>query len=212
MEASKKLADYLLQIKAIIIDPANPFTWSSGWKSPIYCDNRKTLSHPEIRDFIRDQLTGLIREHLGVPDIIAGVATGAIAQGALVADQLHLPFVYIRSSAKDHGAGNIIEGDITGAKSVIVVEDLVSTGGSSLRATEALRNTGLNVMGMVAIFTYGFKTAEDNFRKAGVTLYTISNYYTLIEHGISSGYIQPQFQLTLKEWREDPDKWGKKFN
>ena len=212
MEASKKLADYLLQIKAIIIDPANPFTWSSGWKSPIYCDNRKTLSHPEIRDFIRDQLTGLIREHLGVPDIIAGVATGAIAQGALVADQLHLPFVYIRSSAKDHGTGNIIEGDITGAKSVIVVEDLVSTGGSSLRATEALRNTGLNVMGMVAIFTYGFKTAEDNFRKAGVTLYTISNYYTLIEHGISSGYIQPQFQLTLKEWREDPDKWGKKFN
>ena len=212
MEASKKLADYLLQIKAIIIDPANPFTWSSGWKSPIYCDNRKTLSHPEIRDFIRDQLTGLIREHLGVPDIIAGVATGAIAQGALVADQLHLPFVYIRSSAKDHGTGNIIEGDITGAKSVIVVEDLVSTGGSSLRATEALRNTGLNVMGMVAIFTYGFKTAEDNFRKAGVTLYTISNYYTLIEHEISSGYIHPQFQLTLKEWREDPDKWGKKFN
>lgn len=212
MEASKQLAGYLLQIKAIIIDPANPFTWSSGWKSPIYCDNRKTLSHPEIRDFIRDQLTALIRERLGVPDMIAGVATGAIAQGALVADQLNLPFVYVRSSAKDHGTGNIIEGDITGAKSIVVVEDLVSTGGSSLRAAEALRDAGLNVMGMVAIFTYGFKTAGDNFRKAGVTLYTISDYYTLIEHGISSGYIQPQFLETLKEWREDPDKWGKKFN
>jgi orotate phosphoribosyltransferase len=212
MEASKQLAGYLLQIKAIIIDPANPFTWSSGWKSPIYCDNRKTLSHPEIRDFILDQLTALIRERLGVPDMIAGVATGAIAQGALVADQLNLPFVYVRSSAKDHGTGNIIEGDVTGAKSIVVVEDLVSTGGSSLRAAEALRDAGLNVMGMVAIFTYGFKTAGDNFRKAGVTLYTISDYYTLIEHGISSGYIQPQFLETLKEWREDPDKWGKKFN
>ncbi len=209
MQISKKLAGYLLQIKAIIIEPAKPFTWSSGWKSPIYCDNRKTLSHPGIRDFIRDQLTALIREHLGLPDLIAGVATGAIAQGALVADRLHLPFVYVRSSAKDHGTGNIIEGDVTGAKSVVVVEDLVSTGGSSLRAAEALRDAGLNVMGMVAIFTYGFKTAEDNFRKAGVTLYTISDYHTLIEHGISSGYIQPQFLETLKEWREDPDNWGK---
>jgi len=212
MEISTKLAGYLLQIKAIIIDPANPFTWSSGWKSPIYCDNRKTLSYPEIRDFIRDQLAGLIRNRFGLPDMIAGVATGAIAQGALVADKLHLPFLYVRSSVKDHGTGNIIEGDVAAGKSVVVVEDLISTGGSSLRAADALSNAGLNVLGMVAIFTYGFKTAEDNFRKAGVTLYTITDYYALIKHGVSSGYVQPQFLETLKEWREDPDKWGKNFN
>ncbi|KPK81877.1 MAG: orotate phosphoribosyltransferase [Bacteroides sp. SM23_62_1] len=209
MEISKKLAGYLLQIKAIIIDPAKPFTWSSGWKSPIYCDNRKTLSHPEIRDFIRDQLTSLIQDRLGIPDMIAGVATGAIAQGALVADKLHLPFVYVRSSAKDHGTGNIIEGEVTPGRSVVVVEDLVSTGGSSLRAADALREAGLNLLGMVAIFTYGFKTAEDNFRNAGITLHTITDYHTLITHGVSTGYVQPRFLETLKEWRENPAQWGK---
>jgi orotate phosphoribosyltransferase len=209
MESSIKLSDYLLQIKAIIIDPANPFTWASGWKSPIYCDNRKTLSYPEIRDFIRDQLVVLIRDHFGVPDIIAGVATGAIPQGALVSEKLHLPFIYVRSSAKDHGTGNLIEGDVTAGKSVVVVEDLISTGGSSLRAVNALREAGLNVKGMVAIFTYGFNVAVENFSREGVTLYTISDYHTLIQHGISSGYVQPGFLETLKKWREEPDKWGK---
>jgi orotate phosphoribosyltransferase len=209
MKSSIKLADYLLQIKAIIIDPANPFTWASGWKSPVYCDNRKTLSYPEIRDFIRDQLAVLIRDHFGVPDMIAGVATGAIPQGALVSDKLHLPFIYVRSSAKDHGTGNLIEGDVTAGKSVVVVEDLISTGGSSLRAVNALREAGLNVKGMAAIFTYGFNVAVENFSREGITLYTISDYHTLIQHGISSGYVQPKFLETLKKWREEPDKWGK---
>ena len=209
MKSSIKLADYLLQIKAIIIDPANPFTWASGWKSPIYCDNRKTLSYPEIRDFIRDQLAALIRDHFGIPDIIAGVATGAIPQGALVAEKLNLPFIYVRSSSKDHGTGNLIEGDVTTGSSVVVVEDLISTGGSSLRAVSALREAGLNVTGMVAIFTYGFNVAAENFSREGVTLYTISDYHTLIQHGTSSGYIQPEFLETLKKWRDEPDKWGK---
>ena len=212
MDTSIKLAGYLLQIKAIIINPANPFTWASGWKSPIYCDNRKTLSYPEIRNFIRDKLAALIRDGFGLPDIIAGVATGAIAQGALVSDRLNLPFVYVRSSAKDHGTGNLIEGDVTAGKSVVVVEDLISTGGSSLRAVNALREAGLNVPGMVAIFSYGFDVAMENFRKEGVTLYTITDYHTLIEHGIKTGYVQPQFLGTLKKWREDPDHWGKTFN
>ncbi len=209
MESSIKLADYLLQIKAIIIDPANPFTWASGWKSPIYCDNRKTLSYPEIRDFIRDQLAALIRDRFGVPDMIAGVATGAIPQGVLVAEKLILPFIYVRSSAKDHGTGNLIEGDLTVGESVVIVEDLISTGGSSLRAVSALREAGLNVSGMVAIFSYGFNVAVENFTSKGVKLYTLTDYYTLIEHGISSGYVQPRFLETLKKWREEPDKWGK---
>jgi len=207
METSRKLAGYLLQSKAIILDPANPFTWSSGWKSPIYCDNRKTLSHPEIRNFIRDNLCELIRVNYGIPDIIAGVATGAIAHGALVADRLGLPFIYVRSSAKDHGTGKLIEGDVTPGKSAIVVEDLVSTGGSSLRAVDALRNAGVNVMGMVAIFTYGFSIAEDNFRKAGVKLNSLTNYHTLIDSGVKSGFIQPEYLDTLKKWREDPQRW-----
>ena len=207
METSRKLVGYLLQSKAIILDPANPFTWSSGWKSPIYCDNRKTLSHPEIRNFIRDNLCELIRVNYGIPDIIAGVATGAIAQGALVADRLGLPFIYVRSSAKDHGTGKLIEGDVTPGKSAIVVEDLVSTGGSSLRAVDALRNAGVNVLGMVAIFTYGFSVAEDNFRKSGVKLNSLADYHTLIDTGVKSGYIQPEYLDTLKKWREDPQKW-----
>lgn len=207
MESSRKLADYLLQSKAIILAPANPFTWSSGWKSPIYCDNRKTLSHPEIRNFIRDHLCDLIRKNFQSPDMIAGVATGAIAQGALVADCLGLPFIYVRSSVKDHGTGNLIEGDVSTGKTVVVVEDLVSTGGSSLRAIHALRNAGLNVLGMVAIFTYEFSVAENNFRNAGVKLYTLSNYHTLIDSGVQSGYIQPEYLDTLKNWREDPEHW-----
>jgi orotate phosphoribosyltransferase len=207
MESSRQLAGYLLQSKAIILDPANPFTWSSGWKSPIYCDNRKTLSHPQIRNFIRDHLCDLILENYQSPDIIAGVATGAIAQGALVADRLDLPFIYVRSSVKDHGTGNLIEGDVSTGKSVVVVEDLVSTGGSSLRAIHALRNAGLNVLGMVAIFSYEFSVAENNFRNAGVQLHTLSDYHTLIDSGVKSGYIKPEYLDTLKKWREDPEHW-----
>jgi len=207
METSRKLAGYLLQSKAIILDPANPFTWSSGWKSPIYCDNRKTLSYPEIRDFIRDNLCKVIRKNWGLPDMIAGVATGAIAQGALVADRLGLPFIYVRSSPKDHGTGKLIEGEVTPGKSSVVVEDLVSTGGSSLRAVEALHGAGIKVLGMVAIFSYGFSVAEDNFRKAGVKLITLTDYHTLIDSGLKSGYIPPENVSTLKKWREAPHLW-----
>jgi orotate phosphoribosyltransferase len=207
METSRKLAGYLLQSKAIILDPANPFTWSSGWKSPIYCDNRKTLSYPEIRNFIRDNLCELIRKNYTIPDIIAGVATGAIAQGALVADRLGLPFIYVRSNVKDHGTGKLIEGDVIPGKSAVVVEDLVSTGGSSLRAVNTLQNEGVNVLGMVAIFTYGFSVAEENFRKAGVKLISLTDYHTLIDSGIESGYIRPEYIETLKKWREDPQGW-----
>jgi len=207
METSRKLAGYLLQSKAIILDPANPFTWSSGWKSPIYCDNRKTLSYPEIRNFISANLCELIRKTYGVPDIVAGVATGAIAQGALVADRMDLPFIYVRSSAKDHGTGKMVEGEVTPGKSAVIVEDLVSTGGSSLRAVEALRNEGVDVLGMVAIFSYGFRTAEDNFRKAGVKMVSLTDYYTLIDSGVKSGYIQPEYLDTLKKWREAPQHW-----
>jgi orotate phosphoribosyltransferase len=207
MESSRKLAGYLLQSKAIILEPANPFTWSSGWKSPIYCDNRKTLSHPEIRNFIRDHLCQLIQENFNSPDVIAGVATGAIAQGALVADRLNLPFVYVRSSVKDHGTGNLIEGDVNTGQKVVVVEDLVSTGGSSLRAVTTLRNAGLDVLGMVAIFTYSFSVAENNFRNAGVQLHTLTDYHILLDAGVKSGYIQPEYLGTLKKWREDPEHW-----
>lgn len=207
MEIARKLAGYLLQSKAIILDPANPFTWSSGWKSPIYCDNRKTLSYPEIRDFIRDNLCRVIRENWGLPDMIAGVATGAIAQGALVADRLGLPFIYVRSSPKDHGTGKLIEGEVTPGKSSVVVEDLVSTGGSSLRAVEALHGAGVRVLGMVAIFSYGFSIAENNFRKAGIKLITLTDYYTLIDSGLKSGYIPPEHADTLKKWREAPHLW-----
>jgi orotate phosphoribosyltransferase len=207
METARKLAGYLLQSKAIILDPANPFTWSSGWKSPIYCDNRKTLSYPEIRDFIRDNLCDVIRENWGIPDMIAGVATGAIAQGALVADRLGLPFIYVRSSPKDHGTGKLIEGEVTPGKSSVVVEDLVSTGGSSLRAVEALHGAGVRVLGMVAIFSYGFSIAEDNFRKAGIKLITLTDYHTLIDSGLKSGYIPPEHVDTLKKWREAPHLW-----
>jgi orotate phosphoribosyltransferase len=207
METARKLAGYLLQSKAIILDPANPFTWSSGWKSPIYCDNRKTLSYPEIRDYIRDNLCETIRKNWGSPDMIAGVATGAIAQGALVADRLGLPFIYVRSSPKDHGTGKLIEGEVIAGKSSVVVEDLVSTGGSSLRAVEALHEAGVNVLGMVAIFSYGFSLAEDNFRKAGVRLISLTDYHTLIESGLKSGYIPPEHFDTLKKWREAPHLW-----
>jgi orotate phosphoribosyltransferase len=210
MKTSVKLASYLLQSKAIIIDPANPFTWASGWISPIYCDNRKTLSYPEIRDFIRDSFIREIQASFMPPDMIAGVATGAIAHAALVAGAMRLPLVYVRSSQKSHGMANLIEGDVSVGQTVVVIEDLVSTGGSSLNAVSALRNAGLKVLGMACIFNYGFSQAVDNFKQADVTLVSLGNYHDLIEQAVRTGYIQPTFLETLDGWRKDPARWRSK--
>ncbi|MEN8202020.1 MAG: orotate phosphoribosyltransferase [Bacteroidota bacterium] len=207
-EIKRTVAGYLLQSKAIILEPAKPFTWASGWKSPIYCDNRVTLSYPHIRDEIRSAFSSTIQQHFSAPDLIAGVATGAIAQGALVADELALPFVYVRPSAKGHGRKNMIEGRIRSGQNVVVVEDLISTGGSSLKAVEALREAGVVVRGMVAIFSYGFQVAEENFRKAGVDLITLTDYHTLIEMALQSGYIKEEQVELLKQWRTDPSTWN----
>ena len=205
----KKIAEHLLQIKAIKLQPANPFTWASGWKSPIYCDNRKTLSFHETRTFIRDQFVEVIREKYADVEVIAGVATGAIAIGALVAQELNKPFIYIRSSAKDHGLGNQIEGVVPENKKVVVVEDLISTGGSSLSAVDALRNVNANVLGMVAIFTYGFQKATDGFLAKNVELTALSNYNALIELSLETGFITEKDAEALKVWRVDPANWGK---
>jgi orotate phosphoribosyltransferase len=206
--ASRKIADYLLQIKAIKLQPDKPFTWASGWKSPIYCDNRKTLSYPTIRTFIRQQFVEQIKNEFTSTDVIAGVATGGIAQGALVAQDLSLPFVYVRSEAKKHGMTNMIEGVIEPGQSVVVIEDLISTGGSSLKAVQALREAGCNVKGMVAIFTYGFKEAVENFKKANCQLITLSNYHILIEEALKNNYITEKDLVSLRKWREAPDKWS----
>jgi len=205
----KKIAQSLLQIKAIKLQPANHFTWASGWKSPIYCDNRKTLSYPKIRNEIRDGFVKVIKEKYSNPDYIAGVATGAIAIGVLVAEALDLPFVYVRPKPKEHGLGNMIEGEIEAGKKVVVVEDLISTGKSSLKAVEALRNAGIEVLGMVAIFTYGFQVSEQNFANTKVELNTLSNYEVLIKSALESNYIQESDVETLKNWRRDPENWGK---
>jgi len=207
-DITRTVAGYLLQSKAIILEPAKPFTWASGWKSPIYCDNRITLSYPEVRDYIKKAFTELIGSHFPGPDAIAGVATGAIAQGALVADHLDLPFVYVRPSAKRHGRQNLIEGRIEPGQKVVVVEDLISTGGSSLKAVEALREAGVVVMGMVAIFSYGFQAAADNFKKAEVDLITLTDYHTLIEMALQSGYIKEGQVELLKQWRSAPAEWN----
>ncbi|MCH7658358.1 MAG: orotate phosphoribosyltransferase [Bacteroidetes bacterium] len=207
-KTSRKIGEYLLQIKAIKLEPANPFTWASGWKSPIYCDNRKTLSYPVIRTFIRDAFAEIIREKYQQTGVIAGVATGAIAHGALIAQELDIPFVYVRPGAKSHGLGNKIEGVVKEGQKVLVIEDLISTGGSSLRAVSALRDAGCNVLGMQAIFTYGFALAEDNFKNAKCNLATLSNYNDLIELALESGYIDKDQLETLKMWRKDPANWN----
>ena len=212
MRTSRQLASYLLQSKAIIIDPANPFKWASGWDSPIYCDNRKTLSYPEIRSFITDAFTRQIKTAYEIPDMIAGVATGAIAQAALVADCMNIPMLYVRSAQKKHGLGNQIEGDISAGKKVIVLEDLVSTGGSSLKAVSSLQEAGLEVLGMTAIFTYGFPLAEENFKQAGVSLNTLCNYHDLIEEAVETGYIRSEDLETLRNWRIDPAGWKSDIN
>lgn len=204
---AEKVASYLLEIKAIKLEPNHPFTWASGWKSPIYCDNRKTLSYPEVRSYIKEQFAALVREKYPDVEVIAGVATGAIAQGVLVAQELNLPFIYIRSSAKSHGLENLIEGEYKAGQKVVVIEDLVSTGGSSLQAVEALRKAGCEVLGMMAIFTYGFKKAEDNFEKAACELTTLSNYNAMIDLAVKSGYVKPEQVEKLKEWRLSPETY-----
>jgi orotate phosphoribosyltransferase len=206
----KKTAEYLLQINAIKLQPSNPFTWASGWKSPIYCDNRKTLSFPEVRSFICNSFAAMIKERYPDAELIAGVATGAIAHGALVADRMGLPFIYVRSGAKEHGLGNQIEGFFKAGQKVVVIEDLISTGGSSLNAVQALKEAGCEVLGMTAIFTYEFKKATDAFAAADCRLDTLSNYSVLVETAVSTGYIGQAEVETLKRWRVDPANWGVK--
>ena len=208
MDIKKQFAQKLMDIKAIKLQPNDPFTWASGWKSPIYTDNRKTLGHPSLRSFVKLELCHVIQENFPEADAVAGVATGAIAQGALVAEELGLPYCYVRPKPKDHGMGNQVEGEIKKGSKVIVVEDLISTGGSSLKAVAALREYGVEVFGMVASFTYGFPVAEEAFREAGVKLITLSNYDAVIEQAAETGYIKEEEKAVLAEWRKDPSVWG----
>ena len=204
-----QFAAKLLEVKAIKLQPQDPFTWASGWKSPFYCDNRKTLSFPSLRTYVKTELTRLIMEEFPEAEALAGVATGAIAQGALVADVLGLPFAYVRSKPKDHGLENLIEGELKPGSKVIVVEDLISTGGSSLKAVEALRKAGMEVIGMVASYTYGFPIAEQAFADAKVKLVTLTNYEAVLEVAKQIGYITEEQIPTLNEWRNDPANWMK---
>ncbi|MGN6179333.1 MAG: orotate phosphoribosyltransferase [Mucilaginibacter sp.] len=206
-EAEQKVAEFLLQIKAIKLQPNNPFTWASGWKSPIYCDNRVTLSHPTVRTYIRQQLTNLIQERFGSVGCIAGVATAGIPQGVLVAQELGLPFIYVRSKPKDHGTGSLIEGDPMPGKRVVVIEDLISTGKSSLQAVEALRDADYDVAGLAAIFSYGFDVATENFNAAKCPFVTLSNYSALIKYAEQNQYITSDDVDMLKQWRENPSEW-----
>ncbi|RFZ94053.1 orotate phosphoribosyltransferase [Mucilaginibacter conchicola] len=207
-ETQQQVAEFLLQIKAIKLQPTNPFTWASGWKSPIYCDNRVTLSYPTIRTYIRQQLSSAIQETFGSVDAIAGVATAGIPQGALVAQELGLPFIYVRAKAKEHGRGNLIEGEITPGQRVVVIEDLVSTGKSSLQAVDALREAGYTVAGLAAIFSYGFDVADENFKNAKCPYFTLSNYNALIKYAEEKQYVTAADVEMLKKWREEPSTWG----
>lgn len=204
-----QVARELLRISAVKVQPEAPFTWASGWRSPFYCDNRKTLSYPDVRGLIRDSLCTVISQSFPEFDVIAGVATGAIAQGALVADRMGKPFVYVRSAPKDHGLANLIEGDLKPGSRVMIVEDLVSTGMSSLKAVDAVRNAGCEVVGMVASFTYGFPVAEEAFASHGVKLVTLTDYPAMLEAAVTSGYIKSDSLQTLNEWRKNPSEWGK---
>ena len=205
----KFFAQKLMDIEAIKLQPNEPFTWASGWKSPIYTDNRKTLGYPDVRSFVKLELCHLIQEHFPEADAVAGVATGAIAQGALVADEMGLPFCYVRPKPKDHGMGNQIEGELPAGSKVVVVEDLISTGGSSLKAVDALRQAGLQVVGMVASFTYGFPVAEEAFSEAGIQLFTLSDYEHVVAEAAKTGYIAENDQPVLAEWRKNPSEWRK---
>lgn len=204
-----EVAQRLLQINTIKIQPSSPFTWASGWLAPIYCDNRKILSYPSTRDFICDQFTRLIQEKYPDAEVIAGVATGAIAHGVLVAEKLGLPFIYVRPQPKGHGLENMIEGDLKAGQKVVIIEDLISTGGSSIHAAEAILNYGGDVMGMLAIFTYNFPIANQNFENAGIKLDTLSNYQILIELALQNGEITAEELESLKAWRENPSTWGR---
>jgi orotate phosphoribosyltransferase len=208
-QLKKALAEKLLDIKAIKLQPNDPFTWASGWKSPFYCDNRKTLSYPALRSFVKTSLVLSIVENFPEATAVAGVATGAIAQGALVAEALSLPFCYVRSKPKDHGMGNLIEGTLPEGSKVVVVEDLISTGGSSLKAVAALRQAGFEVIGMVASYTYGFPVAEQAFKDANVKLVTLTDYEHVVEQAVKTGYIQKEDIDVLHEWRRDPANWHK---
>lgn len=200
-------ADKLLKVKAIKLQPTNPFTWASGWKSPFYCDNRKTLSYPDLRSFVKIQTARLIMERFPEAEAVAGVATGAIPQGAMVADTLNMPFVYVRSKPKDHGLENLIEGELKPGTKVVVVEDLISTGGSSLKAVEAIRNYGCEVVGMVASYTYGFDVAEKAFKDANVELVTLTNYEAVVAQALVTGYIKEEDVELLNQWRKAPSEW-----
>ena len=208
-QTKKALAEKLLDIKAIKLQPTTPFTWASGWKSPFYCDNRKTLSYPALRSFVKIELAHAVLEHFPEADAVAGVATGAIAQGALVAEELSLPFCYVRSKPKDHGMQNLIEGELDPKAKVVVVEDLISTGGSSLKAVEALRKNGNEIVGMVASYTYGFPVAEKAFADANVKLVTLTDYEHVVEEALETGYIKQEDVELLHEWRKDPANWKK---
>jgi orotate phosphoribosyltransferase len=203
------IAAKLLEIQAIRLQPEKPFTWASGWKSPIYCDNRLSLSYPAVRSLIKDNLVKAIQENFSGVEAIAGVATAGIPQGALLADALGLPFIYVRSKPKGHGMENMIEGKVTAGQKVVVVEDLVSTGGSSLKAAKDLLNAGFEVMGMVAIFTYGFDVAVENFKEAGIDLICLSDYSAMLPQALANDYIDDETLASLVEWRRDPSTWGK---
>jgi len=208
-EIEQQVAEYLLQIKAIKLQPDQPFTWASGWKSPIYCDNRVTLSYPSIRTYIRQNLCKIIQEEFGAVGCIAGVATAGIPQGALVAQELGLPFIYVRAKPKDHGTGNLIEGELMPGKRIAVVEDLISTGKSSLQAVQALRDAGYEVAGLAAIFSYGFDVATENFRQAQCRFVTLSNYKALLKFAEQKQYITTDSMDLLQQWRNNPAEWGK---
>ena len=206
-DTAKKTAELLLQVKAIKLNPSDPFNWASGWKSPIYCDNRVTLSYPPVRVFLKEEIAKIVEKEYGKPDVIAGVATGAIAIGILVAQELGVPFVYVRPEPKKHGRKNQIEGYLERGQNVVVVEDLISTGNSSLNAVAALKEVGAVVKGMVAIFSYGFDIATENFKNKNINLITLSNYKNLLEQALESNYISEKELITLHEWRRDPSTW-----
>ncbi|QCE41759.1 orotate phosphoribosyltransferase [Psychroserpens sp. NJDZ02] len=207
-QTARQTAKVLLQINAIKLQPNDPFTWASGWKSPIYCDNRVILSYPPVRNYIREEMSKFIEEHYGKPDVIAGVATGAIGIGMLVAEYLGLPFIYVRPEAKGHGRKNQIEGHIESGQNVVVIEDLISTGKSSLNAVKALKEANVNVKGMVAIFSYGFEVAKNNFENEDLTLHTLSNYENLLTEAASSNYISEKEITTLSLWNANPSVWN----
>ncbi|MEJ6675822.1 MAG: orotate phosphoribosyltransferase [Polaribacter sp.] len=206
-DTAKKTAELLLKVKAIKLNPSDPFQWASGWKSPIYCDNRVTLSYPPVRIFLKEEIAKIVEKEYGKPDVIAGVATGAIAIGILVAQELGVPFVYVRPEPKKHGRKNQIEGYLERGQNVVVVEDLISTGNSSLNAVAALKEVGAVVKGMVAIFSYGFDIATENFKNKNINLITLSNYKNLLEQALESNYISEKELITLHEWRRDPSTW-----